>query len=116
MNKYSGGNFDDFLKEEGIFEEVLECTRKRLLALQIEDCINTANPKKVGFTDYQMSTGLMQLNYHLFDPDNTAITSELLNRLTLGAKEMNVNPMQLNSHLFDLEELLSRFLPKEVEA
>ena len=23
MNKYSGGNFDDFLREEGIFEEVL---------------------------------------------------------------------------------------------
>ena len=24
MNKYSGGNFDDFLREEGIFEEVVE--------------------------------------------------------------------------------------------
>ena len=29
MNKYSGGNFDDFLKEEGILEEVVESTRKR---------------------------------------------------------------------------------------
>ena len=43
MNKYSGGNFDDFLKEEGIFEEVVESTRKRLLASQIEDRINTVN-------------------------------------------------------------------------
>ena len=39
MNKYDGGDFDDFLKEEGIFEEVLECTRKRLLASRIEDHI-----------------------------------------------------------------------------
>ncbi len=35
MNKYSGGSFEDFLKEEGIFEEVVECTRKRLLVLQL---------------------------------------------------------------------------------
>ena len=29
MNKYSGGNFDDFLKEEGLFEEVTEHALKR---------------------------------------------------------------------------------------
>ena len=39
MNKYSGGSFDDFLKEEGIFEEVVECTRKRLLVLQLGDIL-----------------------------------------------------------------------------
>ena len=35
MNKYEGGSFEDFLKEEGIFEEVLEYTRKRLLVSQL---------------------------------------------------------------------------------
>ena len=39
MNRYSGGNFDDFLKEEGIFEEVVECTRKRLLILRLGDIV-----------------------------------------------------------------------------
>lgn len=39
MNKYSGGNFDDFLKEEGIFEEVTEHALKRLLILQLGDII-----------------------------------------------------------------------------
>ena len=39
MNKYSGGNFDDFLKEEGIFEEVTEYTLKRLLILQLGDIV-----------------------------------------------------------------------------
>ena len=40
MNKYDGGDFDDFLKEEGILEEVVESTRKRLLASRIEDRVN----------------------------------------------------------------------------
>ena len=39
MNEYSGGNFDDFLKEEGIFEEVTEYTLKRLLILQLGDIV-----------------------------------------------------------------------------
>ena len=39
MNKYSGGNFDDFLKEEGIFEEVTEYTLKRLLILRLGDIV-----------------------------------------------------------------------------
>ena len=36
MNKYSGSRFDDFLKEEGIFEEVSARTQARLAALQAE--------------------------------------------------------------------------------
>lgn len=35
MNKYSGGSFEDFLKEEGIFEEVTERALKRLQVLEI---------------------------------------------------------------------------------
>ena len=47
MNKYSGGNFDDFLAEEGILEEVSEGAQKRLLALQIEDSANDTNQRKM---------------------------------------------------------------------
>ena len=39
MNKYNGGDFDDFLKEEGIYEEVTEYTLKRLLILQLGDIV-----------------------------------------------------------------------------
>ena len=46
MNKYNGSNFDDFLVEESILEEVSECARKRLLALQIEDIVNATDPSK----------------------------------------------------------------------
>ncbi len=37
MNKYAGGSFEDFLKEEGIFEEVTEHTLKRLQVMEIQD-------------------------------------------------------------------------------
>ena len=37
MNKYSGTNFDDFLDEEGLLEEVSERAQKRLSAPQIQD-------------------------------------------------------------------------------
>ena len=40
MNKHSGSNFDDFLAEEGILEEVSAKAHKRLLALQVPDHVN----------------------------------------------------------------------------
>ena len=40
MNKYSGSNFDDFLDEEGLLEEVSERAQKRLPALQIRDIMD----------------------------------------------------------------------------
>ena len=78
MNKYSGSNFDDFLAEEGLLEEVSEGAQKRLLALQIEEeIVNTTNQNTEG-----LSTDPVRLNHYLFDPDNLSITVELLNRLT----------------------------------
>lgn len=79
MNKYSGSNFDDFLAEEGLLEEVSARAQKRLLALQIEDAIKSSNLSKTKIAE-NMSTDTAQLN-HLLDPDNTSITLESLNRL-----------------------------------
>ena len=79
MNKYSGSNFDDFLAEEGLLEEVSARAQKRLLALQIEDVIKTTNLSKTKIAE-NMSTDTEQLN-HLLDPDNTSITLESLDRL-----------------------------------
>ena len=49
MNKHSGSNFDDFLREEGILEEVSERARMRLLTLQIKD--STAESRDEDDTD-----------------------------------------------------------------
>ena len=115
MNKYDGGDFDDFLKGEGIFEEVMECTRKRLLASRIEDHIKALNRKDITFVD-KMNADLVQLNHYLFDLDNTVITSELLDDLALEATELTVDPVHLNGSLFDLDELLDRYFSEKVAA
>ena len=115
MNKYSGGNFDDFLKEEGIFEEVVECTRKRLLASQIEDRINAVNRSGTTFSE-KINADFVQLNHYLFDLDNTVITSELLDDLAFEATELTIDPVHLNGSLFDLEELLDHYFSERVAA
>ena len=115
MNKYEGDSFDDFLAEEGILEEVTERALKRLLALEIENMVSTASVSRTSSAE-TMNTDLVQLNHYLFDLDNTVITSELLDNLTLEATEMKTNPVQLNDPLFDSEELLDRFLTDEIAA
>lgn len=79
MNKYSGSNFDDFLLEEGILEEVSTRAQKRLLALQIEDIMVEANLTKTEVA-IRMNTSRSQLD-RLLDPENTAVTLESLDRL-----------------------------------
>lgn len=79
MNKYNGSNFDDFLAEEGILEEVSAKALKRLLALQIADIMKETNLTKTSLAE-KMQTSRSQLD-RLLDPDNTSITLESLEQL-----------------------------------
>ena len=79
MNKYSGSNFDDFLAEEGILEEVSTKAQKRLLALQIEDIMAETSLTKSEIAA-KMNTSRSQLD-RLLDPNNTSITLDSLDRL-----------------------------------
>ena len=51
MNKYEGGSFEDFLKEEGIFEEVTEQALKRLLVLQLGDTVRVLIQQETAFVE-----------------------------------------------------------------
>jgi DNA-binding Xre family transcriptional regulator len=79
MNKYSGSNFDDFLAEEGLLEEVSARVLKRLLALQIADIMEETNLSKTSLAQ-KMQTSRSQLD-RLLDPENTAVTLESLENL-----------------------------------
>ena len=79
MNKYSGSNFDDFLAEEGILEEVSAKALKRLLILQITDIMKETNLTKTSLAQ-KMQTSRSQLD-RLLDPNNTSITLESLELL-----------------------------------
>lgn len=79
MNKYTGTDFDDFLREEGILEEVTAKAHKRLLSLQLAEAMEASRISKVQLAE-RLDTSRSQVD-RLLDPDNTAITLESLERL-----------------------------------
>ena len=79
MNRYTGTDFDDFLREEGILDEVTARAHKRLLALQLKEAMETSRISKVQLAK-KLQTSRSQLD-RLLDPDNTAVTLESLERL-----------------------------------
>ena len=76
--KHIGGNFDDFLKEQGIYDEVMDMAAKRRLALQFA---RQMKKKKITKTlmAKKMHTSRMQIN-RIFSADNSAISLDTLER------------------------------------
>lgn len=79
MNQYTGSSFDDFLKDEGVYEEVTARAHKRLLALQLQDAMVEMKLTKTDLAS-RLQTSRSQLD-RLLDPDNTAVTLDSLERL-----------------------------------
>jgi antitoxin HicB len=75
---HSGCSFDDFLKEEGIFEEVQAKALKRVVAEQIEDGMQTAKLTKVAMAN-KMATSRSQLD-RILDPNNLSVQLDTLIR------------------------------------
>ncbi len=79
MNQHTGSNFDDFLREEGVLEEVTIRAHKRLLALQLQDAMVEMKLTKTELAE-RLQTSRSQLD-RLLDPDNTSVTLDSLERL-----------------------------------
>ena len=79
MNKHTGSNFDDFLEQEGIFEEVSAKAHKRLLALQLSDIMEEQKITKSSLAE-KLKTSRSQLD-RILDPENSSITLEVLERV-----------------------------------
>ena len=79
MNKYTGSDFDDFLREEGILEEVTARAHKRLLALQLNEAMEASKISKTQLAE-RLQTSRSQID-RLLDPDNTTVTLDSLERL-----------------------------------
>ena len=83
--KGMGQKFDDFLKEQGIFEEVEELAAKKLVAYQLQQAMEEQNLSK-SYIAKKMKTSRVAVD-NLLDPAfNTSIES--LERLAqiLGKK------------------------------
>lgn len=77
-NPHSGGDFDDFLKYEGVFDEVQAKALKRVVAEQIEDSMQAAKLTKMAMAD-KMATSRSQLD-RILDPNNLSVQLDTLIR------------------------------------
>ena len=85
-NKHTGSNFDDFLKEEGIFPEAEAAAVKRVIAFKIKQMMEKKHLSKTAMAD-KMKTSRSALD-RLLDPSNVSMTLQTLERaaLALGKK------------------------------
>ena len=75
-NPHAGSDFDDFLKNEGMFEEVQVRALKRALSEQIEESMKAGNISKVKMAG-MMATSRSQLD-RVLDPDNISVQLDTL--------------------------------------
>ena len=73
-----GSSFDDFLKEQGLYEEVTAAAIKRVIARQLDALMEE---KKLTKTELarRMKTSRAQLD-RLLDPENDSVTLATLTR------------------------------------
>ncbi|RLA02490.1 MAG: Fis family transcriptional regulator [Gammaproteobacteria bacterium] len=79
MSNHRGSNFDDFLEEEGVLEEVTARALKRTLALQMEDIMRDEKMTKKSLAE-KLHTSRSQLD-RLLDPDNSKTTLDSLQQI-----------------------------------
>lgn len=85
-NPHEGSSLDEFLREEGIFEQVEAAALKRALALKVADLMQEKQMKKATMAK-QMRTSRAAPD-RLLDPTNTSVTLATLTRAAkaLGRK------------------------------
>jgi DNA-binding Xre family transcriptional regulator len=71
-NAHRGSDFEDFLEEEGIAEEVAAGAAKRIIAFQLQQAMQERNLSKTHLATL-LGTSRAALN-RLLDPENTSVT------------------------------------------
>ena len=74
----AGALFEDFLKDEGIYEESMEVAIKRVVAFQLAQAMKDQKITKVEMAR-RLETSRSQLD-RLLDPNYTGITLSMLTR------------------------------------
>jgi antitoxin HicB len=81
-NPHIGSSFADFLKEEGLYEDVTAHAIKRVLAWQIEQAMRAQGLTKVAMAK-RMKTSRAQLN-RLLDPNNDKVQLDTIQRAAVA--------------------------------
>lgn len=77
-NPHEGSSFDDFLSEEGIYDEVNTAAIKRVLTWKIEQAMKRQHITKTAMAR-RMKTSRAAVD-RLLDPENKAVTLSTLAR------------------------------------
>jgi DNA-binding Xre family transcriptional regulator len=77
-NKHRESSFDDFLKQEGLLENVQAAAFKRALVLKVNDMMKEKRMNKSAMAA-RMRTSRAAI-HRLLDPKNTSVTLATLNR------------------------------------
>lgn len=83
-NPHIGSSFEDFLSEEGIYEEVTAAAVKQVLAWQIDQYRQEQNLSK-SMLAKRMQTSRSQVE-RLLDPTNTQVQLDTLQRAAVALK------------------------------
>ncbi|MCY3771098.1 MAG: helix-turn-helix transcriptional regulator [Gemmatimonadetes bacterium] len=78
INKHVGSDFDDFLKEEGLTQEVERVAIKRVIAYQVGQYMLNQGLTKTEMAR-RMHTSRASLD-RLLDPENSSVTLQTLER------------------------------------
>ena len=86
IDPHIGSDFDDFLEEEGLLQEVKVVAAKRVIAWQIAEIMDKERISKTAMAA-RMNTSRAVLD-RLLDPENTGVTLKTLGKAAavLGKK------------------------------
>lgn len=87
-NKYRGSSFDDFLKEEGLFEECNAEAIKRVLSFQLEKELKKQKITKTQLAK-KMHTSRAAVN-RILDPKRTCSLKSLVMAVTALGKHLEI--------------------------
>ena len=84
-----GSNFDDFLKEEGLYEQTTAAALKKVLALQIEEGMKAQQLTKTEMAK-RMHTSRAALNRLLDDSDTSLTLTTLASAASALGKSVRI--------------------------
>ena len=94
-NPHTGSTFDEFLKEEGIFDEVQARALKRAITEQLEESMEVAKLTKIEMAR-KMATSRSQLD-RVLDPSNVSVQLDTLIKAARAVgKEVEIKIKRIN--------------------
>jgi predicted XRE-type DNA-binding protein len=88
MNQHIGGSLDDFLKEEGVFEDTQAQAIKRVIAWQLGETMKRQNITKTQMAA-MMQTSRTQID-RLLDPKCDVTISSLQKAASIVGKKIHI--------------------------